>query len=373
MFIGSRSDLPILLSTLLVRISRAIESSSETCVSGLRLFVVPRLVLDGHLLARQLKQDLSVSPCASSVTEPVLVVIVLYRCSIVDSSTFRSLCGVIAQEDRRNIHLLVWDNTPDCPEERSASIKSDLKSLFKEVLEIRDASNPGLVAAYNAGLRQAEIEGIKWMLTLDQDTRIPEGYFEEFDLWRRRSTSDGSLVAFVPRVVENAVLFSPVRLFAGLPWQSLPAGEPGIADAPISAINSGAFVNVPFLSSIGGYSDRFRLDYVDHWMCQTIYQNQRRICVMNISIEHQLSVNSFQNRVSLGRYQSILESQIEFAVSSAIFAAPLVLILLLPLHAIKVFLKTRDIRFSVEAMRQWQTLVRRLFRRWTRPLCRYIL
>ena len=77
------------------------------------------------------------------------------------------------------------------------------------------------------------------------------------------------------------------------------------------AINSGALIRVEFLNIIGGFNEDFPLDYLDHWLFHEIYENGYKVRLLDLTLEHELSVMDY-SRVSLARYQSILESEIKF-------------------------------------------------------------
>ena len=291
------------------------------------------------------------------MAKSVLAVIVLYRCSLDQSAAFRSLVDATRCASGVSVALLVWDNSPE-PGEYVDAATQIADNVFSDIAFRQDPSNPGLVAPYNAALEIADAKNAKWLLTLDQDTTLPLDYFAAFTRAlddHRNSPSSG--VAFAPQVRQSSTRLSPVYFFAGLPWSFLPVKSPGSVDRPASMINSGAFIGVPFLLSIGGYSHRYQLEYVDHWLSRRIYQVGRSIIVMDCVIEHDLAVNSFSRQISLSRYQGILRAQSQFAQESPTVVAKLVLLVLLPLHAMKQFVKLKDKRYFLTAMREFRELL----------------
>lgn len=280
--------------------------------------------------------------------------IVLYGTETTDSVAYRSLRAA-ARCFYGNVTLLVWDNTP-IGRLASSVFAADSEEYFAEVVVIAEPRNLGLVAAYNAAWLMAREKDIGWLLTLDQDTQLPEDYLSKFN--SLRPSLIDTISACVPVVCEGKTICSPVRTLGGLPWQFLAYRDPGPAPMRLSAINSGAFVRVGFLSSIGGYSTNFSLDFVDHWLCRTIYESGQQIQVLPTVIEHQLSVNSFATDVSLNRYRSILAAQRHYVLSDRSIIPRLVLLTTLPLHALRKLMQGTSLPFIRAAISEWWRLLR---------------
>jgi hypothetical protein len=85
----------------------------------------------------------------------------------------------------------------------------------------------------------------------------------------------------------------------------------GIQDKPVMAINSGSLIRVSFLNEIGGFNTQFPLDYLDHWLFFEIYARGYKVLLLDVRLEHELSVMDY-SRVSLARYVSIIDSEMDF-------------------------------------------------------------
>jgi rhamnosyltransferase len=70
--------------------------------------------------------------------------------------------------------IIVVDNTPIS---HPSSVVDDLEHLEGCVV-IRNNKNLGIAAALNIGIRHAIAQGSAWILTLDQDSRVSEGYVQ---------------------------------------------------------------------------------------------------------------------------------------------------------------------------------------------------
>ncbi len=289
---------------------------------------------------------------------PLFAVIVLYRCRLEDSSAFRSLAAAARQASHR-LSVLVWDNTPE-----SDVTEFDLRAISNvdanrlSVQYHRAPDNPGLAMAYNVAVDRARSQGRKWLLTLDQDSVLPENYLVDFE---NEASDLGSSVAMcVPIVIERDIVCSPVRCALGLPWFFLKWSKRGTTAKNISAINSAAFVRVEAIDDLGGYSETFALDYLDHWLCRTLHQRGYLFHVLGSTIEHRLSVNSFASSVSTDRYRGILAAQRIYAMTDKSRWPTAILLLVLPLHAFRKFLQGAGCNFVMIAFAEWWLLVKEI-------------
>ncbi len=262
------------------------------------------------------------------------VVLVLYRRSAQESKTWQTLSAQ-AEIELLLSSLLLWHNSEE---------QQDLPSTLLPTNRIRCVvrpDNPGLAVAYNAAVEGESRSENEWLLTLDQDTNLPPNLLREV-CSAIASEIDPSVVAFCPIVVQQGKQFSPIHTRCGIPWPTAVASDEGVSHSPISAINSGLCVSIDFLREIGGYSMDYPLDFLDHWLCREIYRRGKKIRVLPVVIEHDLSVNTFEKSVSADRYQNILSAQRRFFHSCGRPTTRILYVLMMFRHAVKKTISTRN-------------------------------
>jgi glycosyltransferase involved in cell wall biosynthesis len=233
----------------------------------------------------------------------VTMVVVLYKLKPEESKTFQTLKKIIDSKNSsfKDIELILYDNSPT---------KHDFTPLDHEGIHIRyyhDPRNLGIATAYNYAWTAAKGNNSKWLLLLDHDTELTHEYFNSI---LNLSDIPEKVVAIVPKINSENIMISPVYSDSLRPLKE-ERPTAGIQDRPVMAINSGALISVDFLNEINGFNEDFALDYLDHWIFYKIYEKERKVLLVDVSLEHELSVLDY-TRVSLQRYQSILSSEVNF-------------------------------------------------------------
>jgi GT2 family glycosyltransferase len=229
------------------------------------------------------------------------IVVVFYKQAIEESKTFRTLRQSLFTKESQLTELVLYDNSPE---------KQGFSAQQYEGISItyfHDARNLGIATAYNYALAVARKNGSEWLLLLDHDTELTAEYMQQVMNLEEKNTD---IAAVVPKINSENQLISPVYSHSLRPLQ----GEkpvPGIQRKPVMAINSGSLIRVDFLTKIDGFNEDFPLDYLDHWLFHEIYSKGYKARLLDVTLEHELSVMDY-SRVSLARYQSILESEIRF-------------------------------------------------------------
>ncbi len=211
----------------------------------------------------------------------ILAVVVLYRRSAEQSESVMSLRSLIAGSVAcwEALELTICDNSP-YPQAPPAGFDG---------LYVQDLANPGLAQRYNEALRWAEKRGAAWLMLLDQDTTVTEGYLREV-VERAAAPETGSFVAMVPKLVEAGVVCSPAYPPTYGPARAIELDFCGAARQNLQIFNSGAVVRVSALRTMGGFPERYPLDYLDHATFRTL-QPQGELLVLREALEHQLSSN----------------------------------------------------------------------------------
>lgn len=239
------------------------------------------------------------------------LVVVLYKNSLTDSETIRSLNDSCYKE----INLFVFDNSPQRQYDNE-------KFVFKKfnVEYYHDGSNPGLSAAYNLALEKALKINKKWLLLLDQDTVFTKDYIDEINSIDFLNIPN-NVAAIIPKVVSfEGSKISPARMLTGGLCKTIEI-ESGISLSTITGINSGTLIKTQFIESITEFNTAFPLDMLDHWYFREIYRSKNVVLVLNSTIFQNLSVaGKFEETVSIDRYRNILLAEKIFIKNDGLFA-----------------------------------------------------
>ncbi len=236
-----------------------------------------------------------------------LPVIVLYKTKLKDSSTYNTLnvslkSSIVAD----SIDVVVYDNSPEAHLVESTDLLN--------VVYYHDASNGGISKAYNYALSIAQENEIDWLLLLDQDSELPLDFIDNCLSDLRLHHDNFLIAAIVPTVYCGSKLISPCKVGWGGKLFPIKDHSTRVPLYEITAINSGALVKVAFLDSIGGFSNEFWLDMLDHWLFRTIYCKEMNVVVGHNKIYHDLSINNY-SKISLERYQNIISAESHFSLT----------------------------------------------------------
>ena len=173
-----------------------------------------------------------------------------------------NLAGVIDQVDS----VIIFDN--------GSSNLSEIDELVRSMPPAKLLSsdrNLGIAAALNRlGDAAAEL-GAKWILTLDQDSVSPPEMVASL-----RSVMKDGVGIVTPYIVDRNKLTEAE--FRAL---DLPAVEVYPQPARRGAITSGSLVDIEAWKAVGGYDERFFIDYVDYDFNQRISRAGYRILRAN--------------------------------------------------------------------------------------------
>lgn len=208
-----------------------------------------------------------------------------------------STCGI-------RLKVILHDNGPGGESGRC---------LPNNVLYELSPGNVGLAVAYNKALQMAQRIGAQWLLTLDQDTALPENYLPRMCALMELYASDTRIAAIVPQIIGNGKLLSPYWLWAKALPRWFPRGYSGIPEHPVYAFNSGSVLRVDALTEIGGYSPLFPLDNSDTNLYHQLGKAGKRVFVAgDLRVEHELSLLDMNRRMPIDRYRRLLFDECAF-------------------------------------------------------------
>ncbi|WHY76920.1 glycosyltransferase [Neobacillus sp. WH10] len=233
----------------------------------------------------------------------ITMVVVFYKQKPEESKTFQTLKQTLflQKEHVKEIELILYDNSPKSQEFHPLDYEGMTISY------IHDPRNLGIVSAYNHAWARAKENGSQWLLLFDHDTEVTFAYINEVVNLPEFSQD---IAAVVPKISCENTMISPIYSHTLRPLQEKPP-TPGIQEVPVMAINSGSLISMAFLNKVNGFNEEFSLDYLDHWLFFKIYEEGRKVWLLDVELEHELSVMDY-SRISLQRYQSILDSEGKF-------------------------------------------------------------
>jgi GT2 family glycosyltransferase len=231
----------------------------------------------------------------NSAANQILILIVLYKKSIEECVSYRTLKDCIKSQNLR-YKLIIYNN----------SSEYGLTEL-EDAIVINSDHNGRLSSAYNYAWKYALAEGYQWLLLLDQDSELSEDYFTCLSNSLQR-TVDDSIVALVPKLVDGNQILSP-RKISSVGWWENTLQHTGIQRGRVVAFNSLSLLNVNFIQSIGGFSDKYPLDMLDHWYYNQIYLQKKKVYVLDCMISHNLSFQNYERDVDLVRHTEFLEAE----------------------------------------------------------------
>lgn len=234
----------------------------------------------------------------------VLFVVVLYRQLISDSKSCSSLINILGINGTSpTAKVLVCDNS-DNP------LNKNVAEHYGWTYFSCGAYN-SLSYAYNLALNYAKSNQISWIALFDQDTEIDQSYIRELFILTNKLSSIKDVVSIVPMLHLKNVQFSPSVEYVGGILRPLKLTK-FYAYEKIFAVASCTAIKVSFLDDLGGFSQEFRVDFVDRWLCEQIHRSNKKIYVMNIKLQHRLSIMNFLDEVTPARYESIVMAEKKF-------------------------------------------------------------
>lgn len=156
--------------------------------------------------------------------------------------------------------------------------ESEYKFDSPKIKYIFNNGNLGIAKALNIAANYAIMDNYKWLLTMDQDTKMNEEVFKAFH----------SILTSMD--ITNVGIITPwhdTKLNIEKPKKNI--------DYPLDVMTSGNFVNLDIYNNIGGFKEDFFIDGVDIEYCLNLKKNNYKIMRLNyVSIEHNLGNIKFK-------------------------------------------------------------------------------
>ena len=261
----------------------------------------------------------------------IVIIIVLYKTKLSDSSSLNKYLSYNHILDVPK-QLIIYNNSAE-------SIDFDANNH----IVINSKNNDKLAKPFNFAYEYAKKINYNWLLLIDADTTINKEYFEKLNYFLKSDISD-NVVSIVPQLFQNNKSISPHinKFFYSI---RQPFNRVGINCGNITAFNSLSMLRVSFIDAINGFNENYPLDMLDYWIYNQIFRLKRAIYILDCKIEHDLSVNDYDNKMSVERYINLILAEDHFFKNAGFFNYMLFKIRLL-YRAIKQRISLQNKRFS---------------------------
>ncbi|MEP6513797.1 MAG: hypothetical protein ABJA79_08000 [Parafilimonas sp.] len=270
----------------------------------------------------------------------IFAVIVLYKTSLENSCSFNSLLNAI-QLQPGTLHVLMYNNSPEIKLNTEFYDKSNLTLTV-----INDKKNSGVSKAYNIASALAKKTKRKWLLLLDQDMQLPENFFLEFFLLRKKNLSNERLL-YLPIVYSENKIVSPANYipYRGFRRKDIKAGCHDIRKLAI--INSGVLIDVALFKQAGGFNEEVGLDFSDVSFFRRLKQYNKNAIIMNVKCMHAFSGFEYDNyEKHLNRFRIFNRNALAFSKEKGV--SKIFLFITVFLRAFNLSLKFKTFNFFRE-------------------------
>jgi len=151
------------------------------------------------------------------------------------------------------------------------------------------------------------------MLTLDQDTVLPENFLQRIAKIAEDVKYDLDVAAILPRVIAGKKRLSPFCFAMGALPQAVPVDFMGVRHGATYAVNSAATLRIASLKLLDGYNSLFPLDISDMDLFHRVFLSGMSVYIAgDLVVLHDFSLLDKGGRMSLERYRNLLRDECAF-------------------------------------------------------------
>jgi len=193
--------------------------------------------------------------------------IVLYNPDI--NRMNENINAIINQVD----YVILVDNSSENKSDIEAAIQHSFHSSDKVIIKFSQKNN-GIAWALNQIFKIAEAQGVKWVLTLDQDSVCPPEMIEKYIKYFA-STDKSKIGILCPTIVDkNAGIIE---------------GDVYKTETVKRCITSGSFTSLAAWKQIRGFDEKMFIDGVDFDFCDRLRMNGYKIIrIGSVCLTHEL-------------------------------------------------------------------------------------
>ena len=164
--------------------------------------------------------------------------------------------------ENKEVRMIVVDNTPE----------PNLNIHDSNITYIPLYDNLGIAKALNVGFKKAQEMNVQWVLTMDQDSQLPDNMIAEY-------------IRFIQEGHHSIGIISPlINMYQG---ENL---KPSDTFLEIDrALTSGSLTSIEAYNAVGGFKDEMFIDEVDFEFCWNLKKHGYKIYQLNrVLMQHQL-------------------------------------------------------------------------------------
>ncbi len=234
--------------------------------------------------------------------DEVLFVVVAYKQSLICCRSWTSLEACLSREGL-HAELYIYDNSP---EPQAVQHSLHISSHYHH-----DATNPGVSAAFNAACRFATRREKKWILLLDQDTRLGG---EAISHYAAAVDAHPSHPLFAPLVVDTIGIISPFRFRNGRGMRVSGMHSGFLPLKTFRAVNAGLLISCELFGRVGGYEQEIALDFSDIAFLEKVQPLCLSLCLVDTTLEQDFSGTSLDDlQATVERFRKYCEGAHTFA------------------------------------------------------------
>ncbi len=209
----------------------------------------------------------------------LLVLIVVYKCSLKESKTIDSLTKC-KENLPQNTKIVIWDNSPLIQEKEQVDF---CKSIFKDVEYCHTGENLSLAKVYNKIINKFN-KDYNFVNIWDQDSSVTSDYFEEF--YNVYTKTDVSL--YVPQVFQGNLLVSPgeFKFCKGVYLKNISSGI--VPSSNIIGIGSGLIIDINVFKKIQ-FEENLKLYGIDTCFFMDYALKYNKLYVLDYRLKHSMS------------------------------------------------------------------------------------
>lgn len=242
-----------------------------------------------------------------SKKKSLLFGIVTYKEKYWECDAYISLLESFKNDNKEDEDLFIFivDNTDI--EHWNIEKKISDKNVYIKYVNLK---NPGISVAYNKIIDYASLEDFKWVVFLDQDTKLP---LESYHEYKKKSLENSVKVPIkIPLIYSNYELMSPSIYKNYRSYKLGTINSKLLSLDNLSCINSGLMINSAFFIKIGGYNTKLKLDFCDHDFIEKVKTKTNCIEVLNFKLVQNFSADTHTKEQAINRYKIFCKDLIAF-------------------------------------------------------------
>lgn len=154
--------------------------------------------------------------------------------------------------------IYIFDNSPEK--------NSDLSDIKEEnVIYMTENKNKGIAYALNKIMARAKEDGYKWVVTMDQDSILPDGLIEDY---KRHLYDNDNIAIICPQIIDKRRAYMKVS-------------ESETQEYIEECITSASCTNIEIWEKVGRFDEWLFIDLVDNEFCKRLQINGYSILRLN--------------------------------------------------------------------------------------------